>query len=112
VPARIADPFEYFARAPVDCYRRLGVSGADFAPVDDLKVGSLGAATIGQRFVFVGSILLDFNAEVAARMLRLADEKMRDKVTKAIATYIASLRAELGQLPQLGGADARPRLGR
>ncbi len=101
VPARIHDAFEHFARAPVDCYRQLGVSGAHFAPVNDLqvdgrKIGGLGAATIGHRFVFVGSIILDFDARAAASVLRIADEKMRDKVAGAIDTYVSSLRKELG----------------
>ncbi|HUY60342.1 MAG TPA: biotin/lipoate A/B protein ligase family protein [Candidatus Dormibacteraeota bacterium] len=101
VPARIHAAFEHFAQAPVDCYQRLGVTGAHFAPVNDLqvdgrKIGGLGAASIGHGFVFVGSIILDFNARAAASVLRIADEKMRDKVAGAIDTYVSSLRKELG----------------
>lgn len=101
VPAHIQEAFEYFARGPVDCYRRLGVTGAHFHPVNDLqvsgrKIGGLGAASIGGGFVFVGSIIMSFNAKAAASVLHIPDEKMRDKVAQTIDTYVSSLEKELG----------------
>ena len=101
VPARIQDAFEYFSRGPVDCYRKLGVTGAQFHPVNDLqvsgrKIGGLGAASIGSGFVFVGSIIMAFNAKAAASVLRIPDEKMRDKVAQTIDAYVSSLEKELG----------------
>ena len=101
VPAHIQEAFEYFSRGPVDCYRRLGVGNAHFAPVNDLqvdgrKIGGLGAASIGGAFVFVGSIIMSFDAAAAASVLRIPDEKMRDKVAKTIDAYVSSLRKELG----------------
>ena len=101
VPARIQDAFEYFSRGPVDCYRALGVTGAQFHPVNDLqvsgrKIGGLGAASIGPGFVFVGSIIMSFDAKAAAGVLRIPDEKMRDKVAQTIDAYVSSLEKELG----------------
>ena len=101
VPAHVQDAFEYFSRGPIDCYRRLGVTNAHFAPVNDLqvdgrKIGGLGAASIGGAFVFVGSIIMTFDATAAASVLRIPDEKMRDKVAKTIDAYVSSLRKELG----------------
>jgi lipoate---protein ligase len=102
VPARIQDAFEYFSRGPVDCYRSLGVTGAEFHPVNDLqvsgrKIGGLGAASIGPAFVFVGSIIMAFDAKAAASVLRIPDEKMRDKVAQTIDAYVSSLEKELGR---------------
>ncbi|HUZ00317.1 MAG TPA: biotin/lipoate A/B protein ligase family protein [Thermomicrobiaceae bacterium] len=102
VPARIQEAFEFFSRGPIECYRRLGITGAHFAPVNDLqvdgkKIGGLGAATIGGAFVFVGSIIINFNARAAASVLRIPDEKMRDKVASTIDAYVSSLRKELGR---------------
>ncbi len=101
VPARIQDAFEFFSRGPVDCYRTLGVTGAQFHPVNDLqvsgrKIGGLGAASIGPGFVFVGSIIMRFDARAAASVLRIPDEKMRDKVAQTIDAYVSSLEKELG----------------
>lgn len=101
VPARIQDAFEYFSRGPVDCYRALGVTGTQFHPVNDLqvsgkKIGGLGAASIGPGFVFVGSIIMAFDAKAAAGVLRIPDEKMRDKVAQTIDAYVSSLEKELG----------------
>ena len=101
VPAHIQDAFEYFSRGPVDCYRTLGVAGAQFHPVNDLqvsgrKIGGLGAASIGPGFVFVGSIIMAFDARAAASVLRIPDEKMRDKVAQTIDAYVSSLEKELG----------------
>ncbi len=102
VPAHIQDAFEYFARGPVDCYRRLGVTGAHFHPVNDLqvdgrKIGGLGAASIGGAFVFVGSIIMSFNAKAAAGVLKIPDEKMRDKIAQTMDAYVSSLEKELGR---------------
>lgn len=102
VPARIQDAFEYFSRGPVDCYRALGVAGAQFHPVNDLqvsgrKIGGLGAASIGPGFVFVGSIIMAFDARAAAGVLRIPDEKMRDKVAQTMDSYVSSLEKELGR---------------
>ena len=107
VPAHISEAFELFARGPVECYRALGVSGAHFAPVNDLqvegrKIGGLGAATIGQAFVFVGSIISAFNARAAAGVLLIPDEKMRDKVVRTMEEYVSSLDRELGRRPAPG----------
>lgn len=104
VPPRIAQAFEYFARGPVECYRALGIPGAHFAPVNDLqvggrKIGGLGAATIGQAFVFVGSIISAFDADAAASVLLIPDEKIRDKVASTMAAYVSSLERELGRRP-------------
>ena len=103
VPAHIQEAFEYFARGPVDCYRTLGVTGAQFHPVNDLqvsgrKIGGLGAASIGPGFVFVGSIIMRFDARAAASVLRIPDEKMRDKVAQTIDSYVSSLEKELGHV--------------
>lgn len=112
MPAHISDAFEYFSRGPVDCYRALGVTGAEFHPVNDLqvsgrKIGGLGAATIGPGFVFVGSIIMRFNARAAASVLRIADEKMRDKVAQTIDAYVSSLEKEIGHSvpPQVVGRE-------
>ncbi|MHB8324821.1 MAG: lipoate--protein ligase family protein [Candidatus Dormibacteria bacterium] len=104
MPPQITEAFEYFARAPVECYRALGISGAHFAPVNDLqvagrKIGGLGAATIGQAFVFVGSIITAFDARAAASVLRIPDEKLRDKVAQSMEAYVSSLTRELGYRP-------------
>jgi len=104
MPAQITEAFEYFARGPVACYQALGVGGAHFAPVNDLqvagrKIGGLGAASIGQAFVFVGSIITAFDARAAASVLRIPDEKLRDKVAKSMESYVSSLARELGHRP-------------
>ena len=104
VPSSIAGAFEHFAQAPVECYRALGVTGAHFAPVNDLqvegrKIGGLGAATIGRAFVFVGSIISAFDARSAASVLLIPDEKMRDKVAETMEAYVSSLERELGRRP-------------
>lgn len=106
MPARITDAFEYFARGPVACYQALGISGAHFAPVNDLqvagrKIGGLGAASIGKAFVFVGSIITAFDARAAASVLRIPDEKLRDKVAQTMESYVSSLNRELGHRPSV-----------
>jgi lipoate-protein ligase A len=43
------------------------------------------------------SIIMSFNAKAAASVLRIPDEKMRDKVAQTIDAYVSSLEKELGR---------------
>ena len=46
--------------------------------------------------VFVGNIIVDFNYEMMARVLKVPDEKFRDKVHKTLVENLSTIRRELG----------------
>ncbi|MGC8838585.1 MAG: lipoate--protein ligase [Anaerolineae bacterium] len=98
---------EFYARLlePVaQTYRDLGVQAA-FRPVNDIvtaegrKISGNGAAEIGQGLVLVGNLIVDFDYETMVRVLRVPDEKFRDKVHKSLRENLTTLRRELAEVP-------------
>ena len=49
--------------------------------------------------VFVGGILLDFNYFAMSRILKVPDEKFRDKVFKTMEENLTTMKRELGTIP-------------
>lgn len=100
------DRLEFYRRflAPVmDTYRTVGVP-ATYKPVNDLmaggrKVSGNGVAQINGMVVFVGNVIADFDYETMARVLKVPDEKYRDKVHRTLRDNLSTLRRELGASP-------------
>jgi lipoate-protein ligase A len=79
---------------------------AEFKPVNDILVGGKkisgnGAGEIGDCVVLVGNFLIDFNYKSMARVLKVPDEKFRDKVHKTLEQNLTTLNEELGQSPDM-----------
>jgi len=52
--------------------------------------------------VFVGGILLDFNYQAMSRILKVPDEKFRDKIYKTMEENLTTMKKELGIIPSRG----------
>jgi lipoate-protein ligase A len=105
LPATLAERFAYLARPAVEAYRRMGVP-AEFRPINDIhvrgrKIGGTGVGEIGDGLVFAGSMMLDFDTALMARVLKIPDAKMRDKVAQTLGDYMTTLTRELGEAPPL-----------
>ncbi|RMF68297.1 MAG: lipoate--protein ligase family protein [Calditrichaeota bacterium] len=103
LPRRVEHRFELFAKPLVGTYRELGIP-AYFRPVNDIqvngkKIGGTGAAAIGRAEVLVGSFLFDFNFELMANVLKVPDEKFRDKIHDSLQQYMTTMERELGAQP-------------
>jgi lipoate-protein ligase A len=87
-----------------DTYADLGVA-ARYRPVNDVvtndgrKISGTGAATIGDYIVLVGNLIADFDYEMTAHLLRVPDEKYRDKVFKSMQENLTTLKREIGRVP-------------
>ncbi len=85
-------------------YTDLGVP-ARYRPVNDVitlegrKISGTGAVTIGDYVIVVGNLIADFDYETMARVLRVPDEKYRDKVFKSMRENLTTLKRELGYIP-------------
>ena len=84
-------------------YRSYGLP-AEYKPVNDVvirgrKASGNGAAHLHGAAVLIGNVILDFDADTAARILRLPDEKVRSYVAKSMREWVTSLRRELGYVP-------------
>jgi lipoate-protein ligase A len=103
VPANKAEFYRRFLQPVVETYRQFGVD-AEYKPVNDIiangrKISGNGAAEIEGMLVLVGNFILDFNFAMMAKVLRVPDEKFRDKVYKTLSENLSTIRQETGRLP-------------
>lgn len=100
-PKRIDAFYKKFLRPVIEVHRRIGLD-AKYKPVNDIvvenrKISGTGAAEIGDSIVFVGNLILDFDYEMMSQVLKIPDEKFRDKVKKTIEENLSTIRRELGE---------------
>lgn len=104
-PKKIEDIYRWFSRPVLATYESLGV-GVRFRPVNDIltlegrKICGLGGADIGECFAFVGSIIMDFDYETMVKVIKVPDEKFRDKVFKTLEENLSTVRRETGRVPE------------
>ena len=85
-----------------EAYGDLGVP-ARYRPVNDVitlegrKISGTGAAEIGDYLILVGNLIADFDYETMSRVLRVPDEKYRDKVFKSMQENLTTLKRETGR---------------
>jgi lipoate-protein ligase A len=103
-PKAIHEIYPWFSEAPVETYRTFGIE-TEFRSVNDIitkggrKIAGEGGGNIGDCMVFVGGILLDFDYQAMSRILKVPDEKFRDKVYKTIEENLTTMKKELETIP-------------
>jgi len=103
-PKAIHEIFPWFSEAPVETYRAFGIR-AEYRSVNDIvtqegrKIAGEGGGNIGESMVFVGGILLDFDYKTMSKILKVPDEKFRDKVFKTMEENLTTMKRELGIIP-------------
>ncbi len=103
VPGSREEFYRRFLQAPIAVYRAIGIP-AEYKPVNDIiarnrKISGTGVAEIGDFVVFVGNLIVDFNYEMMVRVLKVPDEKFRDKVYKTLQDNLTTIKRELGYAP-------------
>lgn len=104
IPLQVAPYYEFLLEPVVQTYRELGVD-AKYAPVNDIitsaqqKISGNGAGAIGNVQILTGNIIFDFNFEEMVRILKVPNEKFRDKFQKTLEEHLGTLRRELSSLP-------------
>ena len=93
---------EYSAQG-IETFRQFGVP-AEYKPVNDIvtngrKISGTGAAQIDDMLILVGNFIQDFNYEMMSRVLRVPDEKFRDKVHKTMYENLTTFLRETGKIP-------------
>ncbi|HZJ85324.1 MAG TPA: lipoate--protein ligase [Syntrophomonadaceae bacterium] len=105
LPPSIAELYQKFSKPVIDTYADLGVK-TEFKAVNDIitdagkKIAGEGGGDIGECTVFVGGILLDFDFALMSQVLKVPDEKFRDKMYKTMEENMTTLKKELGQIPE------------
>jgi lipoate-protein ligase A len=115
VPKKISDFYKILLQPIIDTFRKFGVP-AEYKPVNDIiangrKISGTGAAQIEDMMILVGNFLQDFNYEMMTRVLRVPDEKFRDKVFKTMSENLTTFKRETGVIPANDdlAADLLPR---
>lgn len=105
LPLNIDQLYRKFSQPVIESYRALGVE-TSFKPINDIitaqgrKISGEGGGDIGNCIVFVGGILLDFDFDLMSKVLRVPDEKFRDKLYKTMQENLSTLKLELGYTPE------------
>lgn len=95
--------YRRFLAAPIAAYRTLGIP-AEYRPVNDIvangrKISGNGAAEIGDYLVVVGNLIVDFDYENMTRVLKVPDEKFRDKIYQTLRENLSTIQREIGAAP-------------
>jgi lipoate-protein ligase A len=103
-PRKIQEIFEYLSTPPCETYRSFGIK-TSFRAENDIvtdkgqKIAGEGGGDIGESMVFVGGILIDFDFTTMSRVLKVPDEKFRDKIHKSMEANLTTMKRELGIAP-------------
>lgn len=102
-PVDIKDFYRKYLSIVASTLRGFGVK-AEYRPINDIvardrKISGNGGVSIGESMVLAGDILLDLPTELMTRVLKVPDEKFRDKLQKSLSEWMTSLRQELGDPP-------------
>jgi lipoate-protein ligase A len=103
LPQDLEQRFELFIRPLVETYQALGIN-AYYRPINDIhvggkKIGGTGAAYLGLADVVVGSLMFSFDKATMTRVLKVASEKMRDKIFASLEQYMTTMDEQLDQIP-------------
>jgi lipoate-protein ligase A len=96
--------YQRFLQPVADAYTTLGIP-AQYRPVNDVitadgrKISGTGAAEMGDYVVLVGNLIVDFDYAMMVKVLRVPDEKFRDKVFKSMQENLTTIKREIGESP-------------
>jgi len=103
-PKIIKDIFPYLSQPACETYRDFGIETRfrpenDIVTTDERKIAGEGGGDIGDSMVFVGGILMDFNYNTMSKILKVPEEKFRDKIYKSMEMNLTTMKRELGKMP-------------
>jgi lipoate-protein ligase A len=102
-PKEMQEFYELFLDPTVETYRHFDVP-AQFVPVNDIiaenrKISGNGAVTYNNSRVLVGNFILDFPAQNMSKILKVPDEKFRDKIASTLEERMGSFSYFLDKIP-------------
>lgn len=102
IPRAVSSFYETLLAPVIKTYQDFGVE-AYYKPVNDILVGNKkisgnGAALFESAMILTGNFIQSFPRETMARVLKVPDEKFRDKVLKGLQAGISSFFDETGEI--------------
>lgn len=108
VKGTIADYYKVMLEPVGETLRALGIaaqrSGLNDLAVSGRKISANGAVDIEGARVLTGDILLDLDLGLMTGVLKVPDEKFRDKLYHSMSEYLTSVKKELGHSVPRGKA--------
>lgn len=104
-PRKVEEIFEFLSQPPCDTYKEFGIdayfrSANDIVTKEGKKIAGEGGGDIEDSMVLVGGILMNFDYETMSKILKVPDEKFRDKVHKSMEENLTTMKRELGRVPE------------
>ncbi len=104
IPLDLSAFYELLLRAPVKTYRDLGIP-AHYRPVNDIiangrKISGNGGGLIQDAKVLCGNLILTFDYDKMAKVLRVPSQKFKDRLAKSLREWVTTIERELGYLPE------------
>ena len=104
-PRKVKDVFSYLSQPVCDTYNDFGIYTRfrpenDIVTKDERKIAGEGGGDIGDSMVFVGGILMDFDYKTMSKILKVPDEKFRDKIYSSMEENLTTMKKELGTMPK------------
>jgi len=104
LPIKVKDIFSQLSQPAIATYNDFGIK-TKFRPENDIitkdnkKIAGEGGGDIEDSMVFVGGILMDFDYKTMSKILRVPDEKFRDKIYKSMEENLTTMKREIGSMP-------------
>jgi lipoate-protein ligase A len=110
VPKNIIDSYHVLCGGLVNGFKILGLN-AEFKPINDIVVNNkkISGSAHTRRFGGVlqhGTILYDVNLNLMFSLLKVSDEKIRDKMIKNVEERVTSIKKEKGNVDKKKVIDA------
>lgn len=104
-PLASGDKLSFYKRLltpVVETYNDLGVP-SQFKPVNDIitkkgqKISGTGVTEIGDFIILVGNLIADFDYDTMVKILKVPDEKYRDKIYTTMYENLTTVKRETGR---------------
>jgi lipoate-protein ligase A len=104
LPREVGKLYSTVLQAPVNTYQKIGIN-AQYAPINDIeadgkKISGNGAAEVNGARILTGNLIFDFNFDEMAKILKVPDEKFRDKVAKSLQLRLGTIKQFLVNPPE------------
>jgi len=95
--------YRKYLQPTVYVYRKYELN-AEYRPINDVvvngkKASGNAAETIGGADILIGNVIMDIDPRKLVSVLRVPDEKFRDKLASSMELWLTSLKKELGYVP-------------
>jgi len=105
LPKDLEERFEYLSSPILKLFDLIGVK-ASFRPKNDIevqgrKISGTALYTDSGGLMFCGTVLLDFNIRRMLEVLKLAPEKISDKMISSFEERITTVKREAGAVPNI-----------